>query len=104
MPAERDEMEPPKAAVKTLVCDTAERPQEALELAVAAGGRLDVHGPAHPFASLSAPHGQRTSERSVSHRPAKCEQSHSIMAVCSSACCGVAPCTSFTRCLKRFEL
>ena len=47
--AERDEMEPPKAAVKIFGCDSAERPQEALELAVVAGGRLDVPGPAHPF-------------------------------------------------------
>ena len=50
MPAERDEMETPQIAVETLGGDAAEAPQEALDLAVAAGGRLDVHGPAHPFA------------------------------------------------------
>ncbi len=50
MPAERDEMEPPRTAVETLGGDAAEAPREALDLAVAAGGRLDVHGSAHPLA------------------------------------------------------
>ncbi len=31
-----------------------EAAQEALDLAVAAGGRLDVHGPAHPLAASEA--------------------------------------------------
>ncbi len=50
MPAEDDEMEPPQIAVETLGGDAAEASQEALDLAVAAVDRLDVHGPAHPLA------------------------------------------------------
>ena len=42
-------MEPPRTAVETLGGDAAEASREALDLAVAAGGRLDVHGPAHPL-------------------------------------------------------
>ena len=45
MPTEDDEMEPAQIAVETLGGDAAEAPQEALDLAVAAGGLLDVHGP-----------------------------------------------------------
>ncbi len=41
-------MEPPRIAVQAFGGDAAEAPQEALDLAVAAGGRLDVHGPASP--------------------------------------------------------
>ncbi len=43
-------MKPPRTAVQAFGGNAAETPQEALDLAVAAGGRLDVHGPAHPLA------------------------------------------------------
>ncbi len=46
MPDERDKVEPPQIAVQTFGGDTA----EALDLAMAAGGRLEVQGAAHPFA------------------------------------------------------
>ncbi len=49
MPAECDEMEPPKVAVEMLGRDVA----EGLGFAVAAGGCLDVQGAAHPIHSLS---------------------------------------------------
>ncbi len=97
MPAQDDEMEPPRTAVETLGGDAAEAPREALDLAVAAVDRLDVHGPAHPLALAallrrqfidarkpvpkpcpihsSAPRGQCKSEPSAAHTPAKCEQS-----------------------------
>ena len=52
MPAENDGMEPTRTAVETLGDDAAEASREALDLAVAAGGRLDVHGPVHPRAAL----------------------------------------------------
>ena len=44
-------MEPPEIAVEVLGGDAAEAAQEALDLAVAVVGRLDVHRTAHPFAS-----------------------------------------------------
>ncbi len=42
-------MEPPQIAVQALGGDTAEALREALDLAVAAVDRLDVHGPANPL-------------------------------------------------------
>ena len=50
MPAEDDEMEPPQIAVEALGGDAAGALREALDLAVAAVDRLDVHGAAHPLA------------------------------------------------------
>ncbi len=46
MPAEDDEMEPPRIAAQALGGDAAGAPQEALDLAVATVDR-DVHGAAH---------------------------------------------------------
>ncbi len=41
-------MEPAQIAVPAFGGDAAEAAQETLDLAVATGGRLDVHGPARP--------------------------------------------------------
>ncbi len=69
MPAERDEMEPPRTAVEKLGGDAAEASQEALDLAVATVDRLDVHGPAPPLAgergTLSASDAAKDSHRSL---------------------------------------
>ncbi len=47
MAAEDDEMKPPQIAVQVLGGDAAEASRDVLDLAVAAGGRLDVCGPVH---------------------------------------------------------
>ncbi len=50
MHAEHNEMEPTQIAVETLGGGATEEPQEALDLAVAAGDRLDVQSAAHSLA------------------------------------------------------
>ena len=52
--AKRNEMEPSEVAVGTLGRDAAEAQQEALDRAVAAGGRLDVQSAVHLLARQAA--------------------------------------------------
>ena len=80
MPAENDGMEPTRTAVETLGGDAAEASREALDPAVAAVDRLDVHGPAHPLRRRAGDALARMPSAAAGRTAQVCAKVHGVLA------------------------